>query len=71
MKIEYDEELCGSAWLFCIWWQQEKGSRCLVLFVPIREKPAAGGLFLVPVFLVNLILQQVYAFSDVLHLAQI
>lgn len=36
-----------------------------------RRKPAAGGLFLVSVFLVNLILQQVYVFSDVLHLAQI
>lgn len=39
-------------------------------YVELR-KPAAGGLFLVPVFLVNLILKQVYAFSDVLHLAQI
>lgn len=39
-------------------------------YVELR-KPAAGGLFLVSVFLVNLILQQVYVFSDVLHLAQI
>lgn len=39
-------------------------------YVELR-KPAAGGLFMVPVFLVKLILQQVYAFSDVLHLAQI